>query len=426
MLKTLAEYAKRIRTFLGFAALIILALVSVVMWIFSQGAFNPLVENVKVLSPNQFFGLILTVLVMVFVVVILLILLSYRSDSSSKETLPSTASLSVIVHEESDATLGVMGASVTLSLSPEPVQKETDEKGNVIFFFPPNLIGKKLTVNARKTGYAARKSKTITLTNGGREYISLSPAKPAKPSQSTLPDLAYFLYVSDSKIDMLEEQVAIHPGEISSERSRYQSLTSVLAGLERKNLIGDIHSNKPFVSGEYPMRWGVTDWGGSENLAVSFFFTQATNPMLLMAGSVHHLVGHQSVDYSFANRSFGAAGSALPGIMRAIKFAIDNNNKRWSEGIGGVHDYLFALGFVHDKFVNETKVQEIRTNFPEQPVRFVAKSLKRLTAPTEAQLKDIFTNPRFGDRDKQELRRMLRGAPDILVCTPVYVALSED
>lgn len=425
MLKTLADYAKRIQTFLGFAVLIILVLFASFTWAFSRGAFDPLVENIKVLNQDQFFWIIITILSMVFSVVVLLIILSVLKpgpEGSTSQTSKQISTISINVHEEGDKTLGVAGATVTLTLSPEPQQKKTNELGHVIFFYPSKLDGKKFSINARKEGYPSRKPKEITLRNESQIDLPLI-SKPVRPP--VLPKLTYFLYISDSKLHMLEEQITWGKQVVDSTQNRFNSLNSILSELEDDDQIGDTASNKPFIRGEEFVQWGIVDWGSHDTNPISFFFSKNTSPILLMAGSVHHLIDYKQVNYSFPKGYFGAGGSALPGIMQAIKFATDGHSKQWSEGIGGIHDYLFALGFVQGKFIDRAKVQRLETHFQEQKVKFVAKKLKRLKRPSEPEVKNFLSHGRMSERDKEGIRQMLRQAPDILICTPIFVALTD-
>src|SRR5579859_491367 len=242
-----------------------------------------------------------------------------------------------------------------------------------------------------------------TLAEQLRSFLGLdtSPANPANPSQSTLPDLSSFLYLSDSNIDTLEQQVVASPETIAPKANRYQALSNVLEDLRNKSLIGGFQSDKPYISGTCSLKWGVVNWG--ENLAVSFFFTESTNPMLLMIGSLNHIVSESwPVGYSFTNSSSGSGTLALPNMMRAIRSSLDTRTQRWSEKVGGTNDYLFALGFIKDKFIYESRIQEIKANFPDRTVRFAARLLKRLPAPNDTEAGSILTNPKLDTFDKQK------------------------
>lgn len=64
---SISEFAKTVRTFLGFAALFIGILASLFFLCFSQGSFDTLVKRVDELSGEQFFWLVTIVLFMLCV-----------------------------------------------------------------------------------------------------------------------------------------------------------------------------------------------------------------------------------------------------------------------------------------------------------------------------------------------------------------------
>ncbi|MBN1328058.1 MAG: HEAT repeat domain-containing protein [Candidatus Heimdallarchaeota archaeon] len=177
MLKTLADLAKTVRSFLGIATFIILSLVALFLWLFSRGSFDIIISNFSILTREQFFFLVLSILVMLFIIIFILIVLSFLTTKPSPERNGSSYRISIVVHEEGDETSGIDDAYVTLSLSPEPQQKKTDMQGNVVFFFPSRLRRKKYKLNARKPGYEARKPKNITLENEAQFFLSLKPVK---------------------------------------------------------------------------------------------------------------------------------------------------------------------------------------------------------------------------------------------------------
>lgn len=193
MLKTLADFARTVRNFLGFATFIVLALVALFLWLFSKGSFDALIQNTTKLSRDQFFWLVMAVLLMIFAVVLILIVLSFVSARPARST-GASHQLSVIVHEESDETAGIEGATVILSIPPEPEARESAETGNTIFFYPASLSGREFKVNARKEGYAARAPQSVRLKHERQVFIALQrepaaelPEPPPSPGD-TPPD----------------------------------------------------------------------------------------------------------------------------------------------------------------------------------------------------------------------------------------------
>ncbi len=170
MLDSLVNFAKTIKNFLGFSALIVLASISIFMWAFTKGAFDSIIGNIKILSANQFFWIILIFLSMIFIVIICLLFLSYKYELVHDE---GDYRLSVIVHNYGDETDGIDNALVVLSLKPKIRKEITDELGNAVFFFPKSYRGKTCIINARKEGFQTRIPKEINLQNDKQIFISL-------------------------------------------------------------------------------------------------------------------------------------------------------------------------------------------------------------------------------------------------------------
>ncbi len=144
-----------------------------------------------------------------------------------------------------------------------------------------------------------------------------------------------------------------------------------------------------------------------------------------MAGSAYHLEGNGQ---SSRELSLGISGngSSLPGIMSAIEFAAERNNVKWSQGIGSILDYLFALAFVQGKFFYELKIRQLATAFPEQMLEFTALVHKTLSPPSAQDIRSFFQSNVINKKDKQEINQMLSDASEILICSPVYVSLGQE
>jgi hypothetical protein len=95
-------------------------------------------------------------------------------------------------------------------------------------------------------------------------------------------ELKYYLYISNSKLEMLYQQVAssgkgkksvewgvdlkavkfIRKGEAEDKPDRDDKLKLVLQALDDAELVGTIEEPKEYVKGILPMRWGLLrDWG---------------------------------------------------------------------------------------------------------------------------------------------------------------------
>lgn len=230
--------------------------------------------------------------------------------------------------------------------------------------------------------------------------------------KSILPDFPYFIYISDSKLEMLEGLVAPPPygksyPKVSKGKRRFKAIKSVISELQRSEQIGDIQSNKPYISGNLLLKWGIIDWGVCDaDVRISFFMTCKTNPILLLTGSAHHILGSTPSNYKFPPGIFGFSGSHLPGIMRSIRFAYDG---QWSQNIGDPYDWAFIVQICCDKFQEQRRGlnKDLSFNFPSQQLNFVARVLRRIPRPKNKFLEDEYPDS------------------DVLIATPIYVALSD-
>ena len=175
MLKTLADFARTVRNFLGFATFIILALVALFLWLFSRGSFDPLIQNMTALGRNQFFWLVMAVLLMIFTIVMVLIVLSFVV-ARPKESAGTSHQITVIVHRAGDETAGIEDAAVVLSIPPEPETRRSSSLGHAIFFYSTALDGREFKVNARKAGYADRMPEVVKLAHEKQVFLALTPA----------------------------------------------------------------------------------------------------------------------------------------------------------------------------------------------------------------------------------------------------------
>jgi len=171
LFKSLIQAAKKVRNFLSLFVFILLGIFSIFIWGFSQGSFDPLIQNLSNLDKDKFFVLVITIIVLLFSVVILGIFLSFIR-TSPKQQKTSFATIHVIVHEKNDPTSVISNAEVILIL-PEPIIRHTEINGSASLIFPFSLKGKKYNINARKQGYKSNRPKKITLKENAQIFIEL-------------------------------------------------------------------------------------------------------------------------------------------------------------------------------------------------------------------------------------------------------------
>jgi hypothetical protein len=224
----------------------------------------------------------------------------------------------------------------------------------------------------------------------------------------------YYVYISDSKIDMLLSQIA--PGFAAKRTSEFSLNLKVLsakrtaeppeadriARLERvvRHLhdYGDLGSiDKPgqFFWGLLPVRWGP--FPGAEPSSLVFFGGRTDHTVVGLGGSGRHVLGSPPN----GDRP-GTLLSSMPTILDQLSTASDAEDELVVEAAGDVHGVLdradrAALATVH-RAVRQFKGAA-------QNVEFVAKRLLHGPSP-------------FPESDP-------RAGMAVLLGSPIYVALAD-
>jgi hypothetical protein len=142
---------------------------------------------------------------------------------------------------------------------------------------------------------------------------------------------SYYLYISDSKVDMMLPQfdarraeersteIAIDLKVLSAKRSttstggnRIDRLERVLRHLHDNELLGTIEDHAAFFWAAMPMRWNVvqTEIGGR----IALFGGELDSMTVALSGSSRHLIGWQETNGS-------PSGSNAPALMQGIEAA---------------------------------------------------------------------------------------------------------
>jgi hypothetical protein len=101
----------------------------------------------------------------------------------------------------------------------------------------------------------------------------------------------YYLYISDSKVNMLYAQAG--PGTDAS-RDSIDKLDTVLADLACADRIGTVDEPKEYFAGAMPMRWGPCAFPAVPQLTPSplVYFGGATEKTIVgLSGSATHVIG---------------------------------------------------------------------------------------------------------------------------------------
>jgi hypothetical protein len=229
----------------------------------------------------------------------------------------------------------------------------------------------------------------------------LGKLRPRRPK----PKLRYYVYVSDTKVDMLYAQIpsgarerlaaelkvdlkvlALSLSERPDQETRYSKVRLVSDYLVANAPVGTVDEPAEYFSGSMPMRWGNLGEAGSD---LVYFGGSQRNTVVGLGGSMRHVIG--------ATGSSSSAGSSLTyGLAAALRGEVlreegeldedESHDERWFTA----HTSMIVMGMT-------SAVR--RMGGPEERLEFLARRL-------------LF------DETEEAPTRMLLG-------TPIYVALAD-
>lgn len=140
--------------------------------------------------------------------------------------------------------------------------------------------------------------------------------------------MKHFIYLSDSKIDMLFAQIprpflstlvakiGVNIGvlqaelaETKTELNRYDKLKAVLAYLENEGKIGTLNEMQTFFRGSLEMKWGQYEQSG-----FLYFTGREDDTIVGLGGSLRHVLGNENV----ATLKRSSWGSSSYGVKRSL------------------------------------------------------------------------------------------------------------
>ena len=215
--------------------------------------------------------------------------------------------------------------------------------------------------------------------------------------------MRYYVYVSDSKVDMLYSQmpsglrdriaaelkidlkvVSVSVSGRRSEETRYSKLQLVTAFLEQNAAIGSVDAPEAYFRGRLPMRWGPY---GSRDSEMVYFGSIAKGTVVGLGGSMRHVIG--AVGES-------VAPTGTPGVPSAPFYITSVLRHELGLAPASVDDDVLGFEDTWDSNVlNATR----RMRGPLQELDFLARRLL------------------FGTYHDTGIR--------VLLGTPLYVALAE-
>ena len=226
--------------------------------------------------------------------------------------------------------------------------------------------------------------------------------------------MKYYVYVSDTKINMLYDQIpsrlrdklatelkidlkflSTTLSQEPSERTRFAKLQLVTDFIKRNYNIGTVNNPEFFFQGDMKLRWGPLISYATE---IVFFGGMTKRTILGLAGSMKHVIGEVGASKpGLPSRS----GSEPPRILGALRDNLRKSSKLdyWSGGVSGLP--------VLDEGLYDIAYAARTIKGPEQRLEFLAKRLLEGDEPSKR--RDLFG--RTGKR--------------VLLGSPIYVALTE-
>lgn len=265
------------------------------------------------------------------------------------------------------------------------------------------------------------KKKPSPKTTRGRKAVER-----ANPSD-LVPELSYYLYVSDIKIKNLLEQIGLLI------ENRYSALRAIAAKLIESDFLGDYTSDKPYLSGRLPLRWGLLSGavepfyedlddpsGPPANREPSIvgsmcvFFSLTTNPIILLIGSDYHLLDRQTKKRQIFYRYSGA-----PDMLNVLRLVNDRSHDMGTNSLKD--DQELILDFLADQIIGQDvidrgEVFREKGVYTEQQMKFLAIKLLEFNSYESALARSQY---------HQHYSFFLEGGVGkrILLGTPLFVSL---
>jgi len=152
-MRPLIEWAKRFRGFLGIVAFFLVVLLSVIIYLFTQGSFDQVLSNFGKLTGSQFLILVCITLGLFFIVAVLLIFLSYKSTRPPQVGQGDDVIYVQVYDSVTKQRLG--GAEVYWNLRGTR-NETTNANGEARFIFPSIYKGETCKIEAVKEGYQSK------------------------------------------------------------------------------------------------------------------------------------------------------------------------------------------------------------------------------------------------------------------------------
>jgi Family of unknown function (DUF7019) len=237
--------------------------------------------------------------------------------------------------------------------------------------------------------------------------------------------MRYYVYVSDTKVDMLFAQipvalrdrlaaglkidlklVAVSLREKATDETRYSKLQLVCDFLERESLVGAPQEQAEFVHATLLMHWGPLRNAGAPGMDVgAVFFSHVSDASVVgLGGSAKHLIGA-------SGESAAHIFSSAFGIVHAIV-------AEWGEAPASHPSDLEAarrLTSLGPDYQPSTVKDALPKHEALDAVLWAARMMTGPEQRLEFLAKPLLRSGTYGDAER----------PDVLLGSPIYVALAD-
>ena len=199
--------------------------------------------------------------------------------------------------------------------------------------------------------------------------------------------LGFYLYVSDSKLEMLASQLPtkrlqklsaelgidseLVAGSIDHEQvknNRYAVASIVTRHLEQSGEIGSCDAPRSYFTGELSMQWGPynPDWDKPSPLV--YFGGHTHDTIVGLGGSAHHVIGA-------TGQARAHSQSATPYLVATLYRALDMSFPKVDEASLRAAEQYFGKARENHNIAMAVDLATSQMNGPAEPVSFVAKRL---------------------------------------------------
>jgi hypothetical protein len=173
--------------------------------------------------------------------------------------------------------------------------------------------------------------------------------------------MKYYVYVSDSKVDMFYAQIPANLREKiatelkidlkvisatfksdANESTKFSKLKLVTEYIERHEVVGTVDKPENYFKGTMNMRWGPV---GGRNDTIMYFGGVTDETVLGLAGSIHNVIGAPGTSDLIGALGW-VPGSATPRILSALRAVIDVGDGRKTDEFS-LHSIAYATRYMH-------------------------------------------------------------------------------